>query len=111
MLTIEVNRTFTNKNVNSVYLRVAITEPILIACIDGAPFSEIYLGTQKTIPTTTRRVVRNYLFHMINSLLVSYKGVMKLYFITSRGLDVLEIIYYQRERGSANYTDLTLKLE
>lgn len=111
MLTIEVNRAFTNKNVNSVYLKVAITEPILIACTDGAPFSEIYLGVQKIIPTTTKLVVRNYLFHLINSLLVSYKGVMKMYFITPRGLDVLGIIYYQRERRSANYTDLTIKLE
>jgi hypothetical protein len=111
VLTIEVNQAFTNKNVNSVYLRVAITEPILIACIDGASFSEIYLGVQKIISTTTQLVVRNYLFHLINSLLVSYKGVMKMYFVTPRGLDVLEIIYYQRERSSANYTDLTLKLE
>lgn len=105
-----MNRAFTNKNTNSIYLRVAIIEPILIACIDGAPFPEIYMSVQKAIPAT-ERVVRNYLFHLINGFLVSYKGVMKLYFVTPRGLDVLEIIYYQRERGSTNYTDLALKLE
>jgi hypothetical protein len=105
-----VNRAFTNKNTNSVYLRVAITEPILIACIDGAPFSEICMSVQKAIPVA-ERVIRNYLFHLINGLLVSYKGVMKLYFVTPRGLDFLEIIYCQRERGGTNYTDLALKLE
>jgi hypothetical protein len=106
-----VNRTFTNKNTNSIYLKVAITEPILLACIDGASLSEIHQSVHKTIPTTTKRVVRNYLFYLINSFLVSYKGIMKMYFITPRGLDILEIIYFQRERETANYADLTIKIE
>lgn len=105
-----MNRTFTNKNTNSMYLKVAITEPILLACIDGASLCEIHLNVQKTIPTT-ERVIRNYLFHLINSFLVSYKGIMKMYFITPRGLDMLEIIYFQREREIANYADLTIKIE
>jgi len=49
---------FTNKDANSVYLKVAITEPILLACIDGASLSEIHQSVQKTIPTT-ERVIRN----------------------------------------------------
>jgi hypothetical protein len=110
VLIIEVNRTFTNKNANSVCLRVAITEPILVACIDGASLSEICLGVQKTI-STTKRDIRNYLFHFINTFLVSYKGIRKMYFITPRGLDVLELIYFQRERGIGNYADLTIKIE
>ena len=105
-----MNRTFTNKNANSMYLRVTITEPILLACRDGASLSEIRLSVQKTIPTT-ERVIRNYLVHLINSFLVSYKGIMKMYFITPRGLDILEIIYFQREREIANYADLTIKIE
>ena len=105
-----MNQTFTNKNTNSMYLRVAIAEPILLACIDGASLSEIRLSVQKTIPTT-ERVIRNYLFYLINSFLVSYKGIMKMYFITPRGLDILEIIYFQREREIANYADLTIKIE
>ena len=106
-----MNRTFTNKNTNSIYLKVAITEPILLSCIDGASLSEICQIVQKTIPTTTERVVRNYLFYLINSFLVSYKGIMKMYFITPRGLDMLEIIYFQREGEIANYADLTIKIE
>jgi hypothetical protein len=105
----EVNRTFTNKNTNSVYLKVAITEPILLACIDGASLSEIHQSVHKTIPTT-ELVIRNYLFHLTNRVLVSYTGIMKMYFITPRGLDMLEIIYFQRERGFGNYTDLTIKI-
>ena len=105
-----MNRTFTNKNTNSMYLKVAITEPILLACIDGASLSEIHQSVHKTIPTT-ERVIRNYLFYLINSFLVSYKGIMKMYFITPRGLDVLEIIYFQREREIANYANLTIKIE
>jgi len=105
-----VNRAFTNKNGNSAYLKVAITEPISIACMDGALFSDICICVQRTIPTA-ELIVRNYLFHLINGLLISYKGAMKLYFVTSRGLDALELIYYQRERRSTSYTDLVLKLE
>lgn len=110
MLSIEVDRAFTNKNANSVYLRVAITEPILLACIDGASLPEICLSVQRISPTS-ERIIKNYLFHLINSVLVSYKGIMKLYFITPRGLDILEIIYFQREKGIVNYSDLTLKIE
>ncbi len=110
MLTIEVDRVFTNKNTNSVYLKVAITEPILLACIDGASMPEISLSVQRIIPISDR-TIRNYLFHLINSFLVSYKGIMKLYFIAPRGLDTLEIIYFQREKGIVNYADLMLKIE
>lgn len=92
------------------YLKVAITEPILLACMDGASLSEINQSVQKTIPTT-ERLIRNYLFYLINNFLVSYKGIMKMYFITPRGLDMLEIIYFQREREIANYGDLTIRVE
>ncbi len=100
----------TNKNANSVYLRVAITEPILLTCIDGAPFSDICLCVRKSIPAP-ELAVKNYLYHLINSFLISYKGMMKMFFITPRGLDMLEIIYYQRRRGVVNYSALTIKLE
>ena len=106
----EVNRALTNNNANSVYLRVAITEPILLSCIDGASLSEIYLSVRKTTPAT-ELAVRNYLYHLVNSILISYKGLMKMYFITLRGLDMLEIIYYQRQRGVMNYSALTIKIE
>lgn len=105
-----MDRVFTNKKTDSIYLRVSITEPILLACIDGAPLQEIHLRVCKTIPTT-ERIIRNYLFHLINSFLVSYKGIMKMYFVTPSGLDMLEIIFFQRKRGIANYTDLALKIE
>jgi hypothetical protein len=105
-----VDRVFTNKKTDSIHLKVAITEPILLACIDGASLLEIHLRVYKTIPTT-ERIIRNYLFHLINSFLVSYKGIMKMYFVTPRGLDILEIIYFQRKRGIANYTDFVLKIE
>lgn len=105
-----MNRALTNKNSDSVYLRVAITEPILLTCIDGASLSEICLSVQKSTPVT-ELAVKNYLYHLINSILVSYKGIMKMFFITPRGLDMLEIIYYQRRKGIMNYSALTIKIE
>lgn len=105
-----MDRVFTNKKADSIYLKVSITEPILLACIDGASLPEIHIRVYKTV-AITERIIRNYLFHLINSLLVSYKGVMKMYFVTPRGLDMLEIIYFQRKRGIVNYADLALKIE
>jgi hypothetical protein len=105
-----VSRALTNKDANSVYLRVAITEPILLTCIDGASLHEICLSVQKSTPAT-ELAIKNYLYHLVNNILVSYKGIMKMFFITPRGLDMLEIIYYQRRRTDMDFSALTIKLE
>lgn len=67
MIVTEVNRAFTNKNANSMYLKIGITEPVLfLACLDGASLSEILLRVNKIIPTV-KFTIKIYLFHLINS--------------------------------------------
>ncbi len=99
-----------NNNTNPVYLKVAITEPILLACIHGSSFSEICLSVQRMIPTS-ELVLREYVFYLLNSSFISYHGNKKMYLIEPAGLDLLEIISVQAVRRIVEYSDLTLKIE
>lgn len=99
-----------NNNTNPVYLKIAITEPVLLACINGSSFSEIYLSLQRVIPTS-ELILREYIFYLLNSSFISYNGIEKIYFIEPAGLELLEIIYFQAERRIVEYSDLTLKIE
>ncbi len=99
-----------NNNTNPVYLKVAITEPVLLACIYGSSFSEIYLSVQRVIPTS-ELVLREYIFYLLNSSFISYNGIEKIYSIEPAGLELLEVIYVQAERRIVEYSDLTLKIE
>ncbi len=99
-----------NNNTNPIYLKVSITEPVLLACIHGSSFSEIYLSVQRVIPTS-ELTLREYIFYLLNSSFISYNGVQKIYFIEPAGLELLEIIYVQAGRRIVEYGDLTLKIE
>jgi len=109
VVNIKMNHECTNNN-NPDYLKVAITEPVLLACIDGSSFSEIQLSVQRVIPTP-ELVLRECLFYLLNSSFISYRGIKKKYFIEPAVLEVLEIIYVQAERRIVEYSDLALKIE
>ena len=98
-------------NTNPVYLKSSLfTEPVLLACINGSSFSEIYLSLQRVIPTS-ELILREYIFYLLNSSFISYNGIEKKYFIDPTGLELIEIIYFQAERRIVEYSDLTLKIE
>lgn len=97
-------------NTNPVYPKVAIPEPVLLACIHGSSFSEIYLSLQRVIPTSDL-ILREYIFYLLNSSFISYNGIEKKYFIDPTGLELIEIICVQAERRIVEYSDLTLKIE
>jgi hypothetical protein len=100
-----------NNNPDPVYLKVAITEPILLACIHGSSFSEIDRSVQRAVVLTSELVLREYVYYLLNSSFISYNGIEKKYFIEPAGLELLEIIYVQVERKIVEYSDLTLKIE
>jgi hypothetical protein len=104
-----MNHECTNNN-NPVYLKIAITEPVLLAGINGSSFSEIYLSVQRVIPTS-ELILREYIFYLLNSSFISYNGIEKIYFIEPTGLELLEIIYIQAGRRIVNYSDHTLKIQ
>ena len=105
-----MNREHINKDINPICLKVAITESILLACIKGSSFSEIELHIPRVIPTS-KAVLREHLYHLVNNSLISYNRVRKIYLIEAKGRDLLYRIYSQRESSISNYTDLIIKVE
>ena len=89
-----------NNNTNPVYLKIAITEPVLLACINGSSFSEIYLSLQWVIPTS-ELILREYIFYLLNSSFISYNGIEKMYFIEPAGLETIrDYIFPGRKKNS-----------
>ena len=105
-----MNRERSKEDINPICLKVAITESILLACIKGSSFSEIELHIPRVIPTS-KAVLREYLYHLVNNSLISYNRVRKAYLIAANGWDLLYRIYSQRESSIADYTDLIIRVE
>ena len=105
-----MNRERINEDINPICLKVAITESILLACIKGSSFSEIELHIPRVIPTS-KAVLREYLYHLVNNSLISYNRVRKVYLIEANGWDLLYRIYSQRESSISDYTDLIIRVE
>ena len=99
-----------SSEVNSVYLKVIIVEPILLSCIDEQSFSDICSYLQRVV-STTEVVVKEYLFYLINNSFIKYKGIKKIYLICENGIDLLNAIYTQRKEKVVDYNDLVIKLE
>ena len=95
---------------DSVYLKVSIVEPILVACIYGSTFNEIKLTLQRVLSTSEINL-REYIFYLIDNSFISYQGSKKTYSTEVDGLDLLENIYTQAENGIIEYQDLTVKVK
>ena len=99
---------FSNKKESCIYLKISIVEPILLSCINGVSFSDFQLSLQGVI---TERVLKEYLFHLVNGLFITYNGKKKVYLICNCGLDLLRLIYIQVQRKIVDYSDLSIKVE
>jgi hypothetical protein len=98
-------------NINGpVCLRVAIVEPILLCCINETSFSEIYLNIQNIVPIP-KKILKMYLFHLVNNTFVSYNGIRYAYLTEDCGKDLLEIIYTQRKKTNMNFNDLMIEID
>lgn len=99
-----------NEGINPICLKVAITESILLDCIKGSSLSEIELHIPRVI-STSKAVLKEYMYHLINNSIISYNRVKKVYLIEANGWDLLYRIYSQRESSISDYTDLIIKVE
>ena len=97
-----------NKKESCIYLKVSIVEPILLSCINGVSFSDIQRNLQRV---ATERVLKEYLFHLVDGLFITYNGKKKVYLICNCGLDLLKLIYIQVQRKIVDYSDLSIKVE
>src|SRR6188508_3334623 len=105
-----INEERINEDMNPIYLNVAITESILLACIKGSSFSEIEYHIPRVI-STSKAVLRKYMHHLINNSFISYNRIRKVYLIEANGWDLLYSIYSQRESLVSDYADLIIKVE
>jgi hypothetical protein len=103
-----MNTEFSNKKESCIYLKVSIVEPILLSCINGVSFPDLQLNLQRV---ATEMVLKDYLFHLIDGLFITYDGKKKIYLTCNFGLDLLNLIYIQKERKTVDYLDLSIKVE
>jgi hypothetical protein len=103
-----MNTEFCNHKEDTIYLKVSIAEPILVSCIEGASFCDIVLRLQKV---ASRRILKEYLFHLVTGLFIKYDGENKIFRISNSGLELLDLIYVQRVRNIVEYADLSIKVE
>lgn len=103
-----MNTEYSNNKESCIYLKVSIVEPILLSCINGMTFPDIQLNLQRV---TTEMVLKEYLFHLVDSMFITYNGKKKVYLICDCGIDLLRLIYIQKERKIVDYLDLYLKVE
>ena len=106
----QVNRKRNNESVNLICLKVAITESILLWCLKGSSFSEIESHIPRVI-STSKTVLREYMYHLVNNSFISYNRVRKVYLIEANGWDLLYRIYSQLESSILVYTDLIIKVD
>lgn len=102
---------FDLSNRDSICLKIFIVEPILIACIDKASFTEIQEYVQRVIPNTAESEVKEHLYYLINGSFVDYTGKNKLYSISQDGIDLLDIIYSQKNLRISDNSNLIVKVE
>lgn len=93
-----------------VYLRTSIVEPILLACIKGAPLYSIYESIEN-LEFIAEDVLRKYLYHLINGNFLKYDGQRKVFILRPCGADLLVVIYSQVQQNLICYRDLRIKVE
>jgi hypothetical protein len=103
-----MNTEYSNNKISCIYLKVSIVEPILVSCINGVSFPDIQLNLQRV---TTEMVLKEYLFHLVDKMFITYNGKKKVYLVCDQGIDLLRLIYIQKQRKIADYLDLYLKIE
>ncbi|CAN5784116.1 hypothetical protein BH23THE1_BH23THE1_24290 [soil metagenome] len=103
-----MNTEYNNNKINRICLKVSIVEPILLSCIDGMTFPDIQLNLQRV---TTEMVLKEYLFQLVDNMFITYNGKKKVYLVCDRGIDLLRLIYIQKERKIVDNLDLYLKVE
>ncbi|WP_458746502.1 hypothetical protein [Candidatus Nitrosocosmicus sp. T] len=104
-----LNQKDIKKKKDPTYLKACITESILLSCLNGSLFSEIDTRLQAVIPSS-ELILREYLQYLINNSFISYHRIKKVYMIEPRGLDLLLMIYTQRNRTTQDYADLQIKI-
>ncbi|TVP39198.1 hypothetical protein [Candidatus Nitrosocosmicus arcticus] len=104
-----MNQEDTRKKKETTYLKASITESILLSCLNGSLFSEIETRLQAIRPSS-ELILKEYLQYLVNNSFISYHRIKKIYMVEPRGLELLYIIYTQRNLRAQDYADLVIKI-
>jgi predicted transcriptional regulator len=99
-----------NNNLKSPKLQAAIVEPILLFCIDGISVCELSFEMQRIL-SLQYKVLKKYLFYLINYELISYDGQSQVYITEDGGYDLLKTISKEKKIVMANSEDIVITLE
>jgi len=97
-------------NTKSPKLKAVIVEPVLKSCVNGVSICELSLDIQRILPLPYR-VLKRYLFYLINYELLSYDGQRQLYTTEEGGLDLLCMINNEKKVAMANSEDIVITIE
>ena len=100
----------TRKKKDTIYLKASITESILLSCLNESFFSDINTRLQAVMPSS-ELILREHLLCLVNNSFISYHRIKKLYKVEPRGLELLYMIYTQRNLTARDYADLVIKIE
>ncbi len=87
-----------------------IVEPILLSCINGVSIYELSLEIQTILPMPLR-VLKKYLFYLINYEPVSYDGQKQVYITEKEGFDLLYMISKEKKMTMVNNEDIVITIE
>jgi predicted transcriptional regulator len=99
-----------NNNLKSPKLQAAIVEPILLLCTNGLSICELLFEIQRILPLQYK-VLKKYLFYLINYELLSYDGQRQIYITEDGGLDLLNRIDEEKRMTMTNTEDIVITLE
>jgi predicted transcriptional regulator len=95
--------------IKSQELEAIIVEQILALCFDGARFNELVDATQRV--AFSGRVLKIYLFYLIEYGIISYQGKKQVYVITWEGLNLLSMIDIEKRIRRSDIEDVVICLE
>jgi predicted transcriptional regulator len=95
--------------IKSQELEAIIVEEILALCFNGARFNELVDATQRV--AFSGRVLKIYLFYLIEYGIISYQGKKQVYVITWEGLNLLSMIDIEKRIRQSDIEDVVICLE
>jgi hypothetical protein len=104
-----MDKSLESAETSPVYLRTCIVEPILITCLKERSFYDIYNSIQD-IEAISERILRKYLYHLINEGFLKYHAETKVFVTSPWGADLLVLIYNQIQQNQTCYLDLKIKV-
>jgi predicted transcriptional regulator len=99
-----------SKDIESPELQATIVEPILKCCINKPSILELSWSVQ-TMLSLPCYIIKNYLFYLIDYEVISYNGQKRIFTITDRGYELLDMIEKETRQEKKDIKDISVVFE